>query len=273
MYARFAALCAICTIPAILVVCSGFTSSDECEPGEASVCETQCGTGTMRCQPDGTWSICTPDDEPECAPGDYGECSFTDELPPGLWFCSDGCRIGPCMQLCIPGETFPCDAQCGPGQQRCLNEGDWSECREFVLPPCRPGEVARCDEESDGHRRCDETCGWGPCDGGAPCNAGEVADCGHCASQVCQADETWSTCQADPWATCSPGDTETCEAPCGPGQRTCNDSCEWTDCMEFDAVECHPGDRQVCPTTLYCGIAFRVCNSICEWSQCIETGD
>ncbi len=271
MPTRLAFVSVLCVIPTVLLACSGFTASDECEPGEQRSCQSLCGPGQERCQPEGQWGVCQPDSEPECLPGDYGECIIGEEDPPGLWLCSDRCEIGPCMALCIPGETFACSAQCGPGQRRCLNDGNWGECRESVLPQCRPGSVERCPDGAS-HQRCGEDCWWSVCDDG-PCTPGEIADCGACASQVCLADRTWSDCTADVSAACSPDAIEDCEAPCGPGRRNCTDSCEWTDCMEIEHVPCHPGDRQICPTTLYCGVAYRVCAPDCDWGVCLETGD
>lgn len=271
MAARLAVITMLCTIPILLAVCSGFTADDECEPGEASVCESQCGPGTMHCLSDGSWGLCQPDTEPDCLPGDYGACELAEDAPPGLWFCSDDCREGPCTNLCIPGETYECEAQCGPGQTRCDDEGSWSECREYVLPPCRPGDVERCPDGVS-YRRCGDDCWWGECEEG-PCNPGEIARCGVCASQVCLANGTFTDCAGDAWAVCSPDQVEACEAPCGPGERRCTDRCEWTPCMELEPVPCHPGDRQVCPTTLYCGVAFRVCTLACDWGICLETGD
>lgn len=263
---------ALSLTPAVMA-CSGFTASDECEPGEESACESQCGPGTMHCQPDGSWGICQPETAPECLPGDYGECSIAEDAPPGLWFCSDDCHVGPCMNLCEPEDVFECEAQCGPGQRHCDNEGQWGACQEYVLPPCRPGGVEQCPTGGEGHRRCNDSCQWGVCDDGAPCTPGEVSTCGTCASQVCQTDGTWGPCEADEGASCSPGETEACEAPCGAGERVCSASCEWTECWETEPTSCHPGDRQICPTTLYCGIAFRVCNPTCAWTDCIEIGD
>lgn len=257
---------------AVVTRCSGFTSTEECDPGETSPCDIVCGPGSMTCDADGNWGECLLDREPTCMPGDYGSCEVAPDAPPGLWFCSDDCREGPCRNLCLPGETFECEAECGPGVSRCQNDGTWGACGEYVLPFCRPGDIERC-EDGIGHRRCDEECEFGPCDGGAPCTAGEVSDCGACASQVCLADSTWSDCTADVWAVCSPDEVEDCEAPCGPGTRRCTDSCTWSSCMEIETVECHPGDRQMCPTTLYCGTAFRVCNFACVWGHCIEVGD
>ena len=258
-------------IAVVLANCSGFQATEECDPGDSRACETQCGPGTQRCESGGTWGICQPDEEPECTPGEYGSCDLEAEAPPGLWFCSDDCRIGPCLPLCLPGETWECEAQCGPGEMRCQDDGSWGLCLEYIIPSCRLGDIERCPDD-EGHRRCTEECYFGPCDDG-PCSSGEVAECGICASQVCLADETWSECTAYSSAVCSPGEVEDCEAPCGPGQRTCTDICEWTECLEIDSVSCHPGDRQLCPTTLYCGLAFRICNVACEWSDCIETGD
>jgi hypothetical protein len=256
----------------VLTGCSGFTAADECAPGDTSTCTTVCGPGTMECLADGTWGECSMGREPECMPGDFGSCELAPDAPPGLWFCSDDCRQGPCRDLCLPGETHECQAQCGPGVSRCQNDGSWGECLEYVLPFCRPGDVERCPDGVS-HRRCDDQCQFGPCDEGAPCTPGEVSECGVCASQVCQADSTWSACSPDIWATCAPDTIEECEAPCGPGRRACTDECVWTPCTEIDPVACHPGDRQMCPTTLYCGIAHRVCNAACEWGDCIETGE
>jgi len=259
------------TVPAVLAACSGFTESHECDPGESSSCEAACGPGTTHCLPGGTWDVCQPDRDPECLPGDYDSCALEEGAPPGLWFCSDNCEPGPCLDLCMPGETFECEAECGPGQRRCQDDGTWGECLEYVIPECRLGDVERCSG-GDGHRRCSEDCYWGPCEDG-PCTSGEVSECGVCASQVCLTDGTWTECTADPSSTCSPDEVEDCEAPCGPGRRTCSDRCEWSECLEIATVACHPGDRQLCPTTLYCGIAFRVCNQSCVWTDCLETGD
>lgn len=261
----------LCTIPAVAAACSGFTESEECEPGESSTCESPCGPGTRRCLPDGSWDVCQPEQDPECLPGDYEGCSLGDGVPPGMWFCSDDCRPGPCLSLCMPGDTFECQAECGPGLMRCLDDGTWGECVEYAIPECRNGDIERC-AEGGGHRRCSETCTWGACEDG-PCTSGEVSECGICATQVCLGDGNWTECAADPGARCAPGEVEDCEAPCGPGRRTCTDACDWTPCMETAAVPCHPGDRQVCPTTLYCGVAFRVCRSSCTWTDCLETGD
>lgn len=272
MLARLVCFPSMVLVMVALARCSGFTASDECEPGETSTCDTQCGPGTRTCQGDGTWGVCEMTGEPECLPGEYGSCELLPEAPPGLWFCSDDCRRGPCRDLCMPGETFECEAECGPGVRTCTDEGSWGPCREYVLPLCRPGEIVRC-ADGEGHRRCNEGCTYDPCDAGAPCTPGEVSDCGRCASQVCRDDGTWSECSADIWAVCSPDQVEACEAPCGPGQRVCTDACEWTPCEELEPVPCHPGNRQICPTTLYCGLAFRVCRSDCTWGECLEVGD
>lgn len=269
---RNASWAALGLLGALALSCSGFTSHDECRPGESAPCESQCGDGLMTCQADGTWGVCEIAGEHECLPGDYGSCELFPGAPPGLWFCSDTCGIGPCMALCIPGEVFEsCEAECGLGRATCQDDGTWGPCTEYVIPECRPGEIETCPGSED-HRRCADSCNWGDCEDG-PCSPGEVARCGRCASQVCLADGSWSACAADETAVCAPGETEACAAPCGPGERTCDDRCTWSECNEIVPVECHPGQRQMCPTTLYCGLAYRLCSSGCEWMDCIETGD
>lgn len=255
-----------------LAACSGFTGPDECRAGESAPCESPCGPGTITCQRDGTWGACEIPGSVECMPGEYGTCPGREGEPPGLWLCSDTCRVGPCLALCIPGEVFrDCQAGCGPGTSTCQDDGSWGPCMEYVIPECRPGDIAACPDES-GHRRCDDRCIWDDCHDG-PCAPGEISRCGSCASQVCLTDGSWSACAADDTAVCSPGEVEACEAPCGPGQRLCDEHCTWTPCMELVDVECHPGQRQMCPTTLYCGLAYRLCSNSCRWMDCIETGD
>lgn len=271
MFARLAVVCVIGTIAVILSVCSGHTTSDECDPGDWSSCESQCGPGTMRCLPGGFWDICQPDRAPDCVPGEYGSCSFDDSSPPGLWICSDDCRVGPCIALCMPGDSFECEAQCGRGQMYCQDDGTWGECEEYIIPSCRPGDIERC-EGGSGHRRCSDSCRWDTCDDSS-CAPGEVADCGSCALQVCLSEGSWGECAGAPRSSCSPDEVEACDAPCGPGERRCTDECEWTECWEVTPVECHPGDEKICPDTLYCGYALRICNEFCEFNGCFEVGD
>ncbi len=254
------------------MACSGFTAVGECRPGETAPCESECGPGTMECDSEGHWGLCAPPSDAECLPGDYGNCSFRPEDPPGMWFCDDTCRPGPCMALCIPGETFECDGECGPGIATCQDDGSWGTCLEFVIPECRPGEIERCPGDTS-HRRCGDRCLFAPCDERTPCEESEISSCGSCASETCLPNGTWGACTADSSAVCTPRESEACEAPCGPGNRSCDERCGWTPCHEIEEVECHPGDRKMCPTTLYCGFAFQICGNSCEWMDCIETGD
>jgi len=269
---RLALLRLLAPLLVLAASCSGFTSPDECRSGETAPCESPCGPGAMTCQADGTWGACEITGEVECLPAEYGRCDLLPGAPPGLWFCSATCHVGPCMALCPPGDVYEdCEAGCGLGTATCQDDGSWGECREYVIPDCRPGDIATCTDGS-GHRRCDGECHWGECND-APCAAGELSRCGRCASQVCLTDGTWTACAADETAVCAPGETDACEAPCGPGERICDDRCTWSDCLEIETVECHPGQRQMCATTLYCGLAYRLCSNGCEWMDCIETGD
>jgi len=253
-----------------LVACSGFTAVDECRDGETAPCETVCGPGIMACE-DGSWGACREEVAPACLPGGYGTCELSPDAPPGLWLCSDDCRIGPCLAMCFPGERFDCDAECGPGQARCQDDGTWRECREFIIPDCHLGDIERCEGGGVGHRRCTEECLFGPCDEESPCFEGEVAVCDLCSAQQCLADGTWGPCVRDEHAVCAPGETRECDGPCGGGVHFCADACTWSECVDFSG-SCTPGQRQMCPGSLYCGIAFRICGPSCTWMDCIEVG-
>lgn len=253
-----------------LMACSGFTERDECRGDETAPCETRCGPGTMACT-DGSWGECLVDVMPECMPGDLETCSLGTDLPPGLRMCSDVCRMGPCIQLCEPGDIYECDGPCGPGRRTCDHDGEWGECVEYINPECWPGEVELCRTETGaGHSRCTDECVFGPCDESLDCLPGERASCGQCASQECGADGTWDECTPFLRIACVPGDSRECPGACGQGNQFCNSQCEWSDC--FTAGACIPGQRQICPGSLYCGFAYQVCGPSCTWLDCIETG-
>lgn len=255
---------------ALLTACSGFTEHHECEDGATAPCETRCGLGTMTCI-DGSWGDCRLDGTPECLPGDFETCELGGSRPPGLRFCSDICEMGPCIPLCVPGDTSECEGQCGPGQMTCDDEGNWSECREFVLPHCRPGEVEVCmGDDGPGHWRCNDDCEFGPCDGSLECFPDETASCGQCASQECDDGGDWGECIPFLATACAPGESRDCPGPCGPGVQFCSSRCEWSTCLS--GGDCNPGQRQICPGSLYCGEAFRICGPSCTWLECIEAG-
>jgi hypothetical protein len=253
-----------------LAACSGFAEFTECTDGETAPCESPCGQGTMTCEA-GTWSACQLVEAPECQLGESGTCMVAPDEPPGLWFCSDTCEIGPCIRLCNPGDTVECDAACGPGQVVCQDDGTWSDCLEYVIPTCRLGDVEICrTPEGAGYWRCTEECEFGPCDSSLACFPGETVQCDRCAAQECQADGTWGECVPHASVACSPGETQVCQGPCGPGTQICSDSCQWSDCLGMGGG-CIPGQRQVCPSS-YCGVSFRVCGPGCVWTDCIEAG-
>lgn len=253
-----------------LTACSGFTEYLECLDGETSPCETVCGPGTMTCVGD-SWGECYQDEMPACMPGESGTCELTPGQPPGLWLCSDTCQVGPCINFCLPGDTFECDAGCGRGQATCLDDGTWSECIEYIIPDCGPGDVQLCrGDDGVGYQRCTDECVYGPCEVSMTCFPGEVVECATCAAQECSDDGIWEECLPHPGRMCAPGESQDCIGPCGEGFQTCNDLCEWTECSSLGM--CTPGQRQVCPAG-YCGIAYRICGPNCVWTPCIEVGD
>jgi hypothetical protein len=252
-----------------LAACSGFAEYTECRDGDVQSCSTACGPGTQTCT-DGAWSTCQLDATPACQPGESGTCTLTPDEPPGMWFCSDTCEVGPCVPICTPGTTTECTANCGPGQTTCQDDGTWGECVEYVVPTCRPNEVSICNgPDGAGYWRCTDECEWGPCDASLACYPGEVAACGVCASQECDGEGSWGTCTPRAGAACSPGESQECPAPCGAGFQICGSNCQWSDCIGFGG--CTPGQRQVCPGS-YCGVAYRFCGPDCTWTECIEAG-
>lgn len=254
-----------------LVACSGFTTYEECQPGESASCEALCGPGTMHCD-GGSWGACQPNEDPVCLPGEYGTCELAPGQPPGLWMCSDTCVVGPCIELCNPGDEFECEGICGiRGRQTCQDDGSWGGCVEYVNPVCRPSDVEVCEgDDGPGHRRCDDECDWGECDGSLECFPGESANCGQCASQSCGDDGVWQECEPYASTACVPGNTRECRGACGTGTQFCSEWCEWSEC--FNDGACMPGQRQICATALYCGIAYRFCGPNCNWLPCVEVG-
>lgn len=203
-----------------------------CVPGETEVCDSPCGPGLRTCDDDGSWTSCVPTGEADCLPGESGVCETSEDGLPGLWTCTEECRVGPCEPTCEPGERLECEGECGPGARRCDDDGTWTQCVEYLAPSCRPGEIETCPE--GGLRRCDDSCSFGPCEEESECTPGEEAACVGCGVRRCLPDGTWSICEAE----CIPGDEELCDEDypgyCGLMKRTCTHLCTWSECTEMN---------------------------------------
>ncbi|NUN12296.1 MAG: hypothetical protein HUU55_01525 [Myxococcales bacterium] len=262
--------------------CSAEVGSNPC-PG----LRTCLVTGLSACVP-------TPSEVEVCDGADNNCNGETDEgtCPANqACFCTQagcGCDCDPkqtdCNPICVPGQTQPCDGECGAGVRPCV-DNDWGECdapkailcMDYAACQQKPQCVAACPaapaEQCNGK---DDNCN-SSVDEGFACLSGQqdsVACTGQCGtkSRTCTAScawGEWSGCSGGP---CVPGQTETQTQACGncgkqSRTRTCETGCTWGAWGAWGGCGsqgvCSPNTKQPCPDC-----QEQVCLSNCTWSAC-----
>jgi hypothetical protein len=210
--------------------CNGNCQWGQCVQYACQTGETQeqacgnCGTQTLTCTANHTWSAGACQDEGECAAGDFQACGG------GTYHeCSAKCAWSACAAVtCTPGgsETEAC-GNCGSRSRECVR-GEWTAfgaCKNAGV--CAPNDSQACG--NGGTQTCNNACNWNACTG-QKCDGSSVELCGNCGfhSRTCS-NGTWSAygaCNGE--RDCLPG----AEKACGAGMtQTCGLDCYWAACQ------------------------------------------